>query len=169
MDEFKLAILKHKATGWEEVEAAQVTGHLYALIQMVELPSEQTVPVSARQQTQRTRKPHLKSDPEDDVAPFPRTHERPKEIAMPFTVRTMTADDRHEVAELIYISINHWYQTHGCPADLYRTAHASCNVFFDVYEALDPDCGLVAEHNETGKLMASVSIIPVSTMCRWEL
>ena len=39
LDEFKLAILRHKATGWQEVEAAQVTGHLYALIQMIELPS----------------------------------------------------------------------------------------------------------------------------------
>ncbi len=73
---------------------------------------------------------------------------------MSFTVRSMTADDRHEVAELIYISINHWYQTHGCPP-IFTGGPASCNIFFDVYEALDPDCGLVAEHNETGKLMAS--------------
>ncbi len=73
---------------------------------------------------------------------------------MSFTVRTMTADDRHEVAELICISINHWYQTHGCPP-IFTGGPSSCNVFFDVYESLDPNCGIVAEHRETGRLMAS--------------
>ena len=28
---------------------------------------------------------------------------------MAFRIRTMTEADRHEVADLIYISINHWY------------------------------------------------------------
>lgn len=73
---------------------------------------------------------------------------------MSFTVRTMTSADRHEVSELIYISINHWYQTHGCPA-IFTDGPSSCNIFFDVYETLDPGCGIVAEHDETGKLMAS--------------
>ncbi|MCH2599124.1 MAG: hypothetical protein MKZ94_06870 [Pirellulales bacterium] len=70
LDEFKIAILKHKATGWEEVEAAQVTGHLYALIQMVELPSEQTVPVSAADNKLESEAVAPESDPEDDIAPF---------------------------------------------------------------------------------------------------
>ena len=70
LDEFKIAILKHKATGWEEVEAAQVTGHLYALIQMVELPSEQTVPVSAPDNKLESEAVAPESDPEDDIAPF---------------------------------------------------------------------------------------------------
>ena len=73
---------------------------------------------------------------------------------MPFTVRTMTVADRHDVSELIYISINHWYQTHGCPP-IFTGGPSSCNVFFDVYETLDPGCGIVVEHDETGKLMAS--------------
>ena len=68
LDEFKLAILRHKATGWQEVEAAQVTGHLYALIQMIELPSEQAVvAVNATKANEETG-PEI--DPEDDVAPF---------------------------------------------------------------------------------------------------
>ena len=73
---------------------------------------------------------------------------------MSFTVRTMTQADRHEVSELIYISINYWYQTHGCPP-IFTGGPSSCDIFFDVYETLDPGCGIVAEHNETGKLMAS--------------
>ena len=68
LDEFKLAILRHKATGWQEVEAAQVTGHLYALIQMIELPSEQAVvAVNATKANEETG-PEI--GPEDDVAPF---------------------------------------------------------------------------------------------------
>lgn len=68
LDEFKLAILRHKATGWQEVEAAQVTGHLYALIQMIELPSEQAVvAVNATKANEETG-PEI--DREDDVAPF---------------------------------------------------------------------------------------------------
>ncbi len=68
LDEFKLAILRHKATGWQEVEAAQVTGHLYALIQMIELPSEQAgAAVNATKANEETT---LEIDPEDDVAPF---------------------------------------------------------------------------------------------------
>ena len=68
LDEFKLAILRHKATGWQEVEAAQVTGHLYALIQMVELPSEQAVVAVKAPETKEETAPEI--DPEDDVAPF---------------------------------------------------------------------------------------------------
>ncbi|MBA61737.1 MAG: GNAT family N-acetyltransferase [Planctomycetaceae bacterium] len=73
---------------------------------------------------------------------------------MSFTIRTMTVDDRHEVSELIYISINHWYQTHGCQP-IFTGGPSSCDIFFDVYETLDPGCGVVAEHIETGHLMAS--------------
>ncbi len=66
LDEFKIAILRHKATGWQEVEAAQVTGHLYALIQMIELPSEPTM-VSAEDMGEPAG---VEADPEDDPAPF---------------------------------------------------------------------------------------------------
>ena len=67
LDEFKIAILRHKATGWEEVEAAQVTGHLYALIQMIELPSEHPV-VSTTESSEAEEVSTV--DPEDDIAPF---------------------------------------------------------------------------------------------------
>ena len=68
LDEFKLAILRHKATGWQEVEAAQITGHLYALIQMIELPSEQAVVAVNATKAKEETAPEI--DPENDVAPF---------------------------------------------------------------------------------------------------
>ncbi|MGY8733190.1 MAG: GNAT family N-acetyltransferase, partial [Pirellulales bacterium] len=66
----------------------------------------------------------------------------------------MTIEDRHNVAELIYISINHWYQVHGMPA-IFSGGPSVCNIFFDTYEALDPQCGLVAIDDESGILIGS--------------
>ena len=69
-------------------------------------------------------------------------------------LRAMTATDRAEVAELIYISINHWYQMHGMPA-IFRGGPAVTEVFYDVYAELDPGCAVVAENTRTGRLMGS--------------
>ncbi|MBA61736.1 MAG: hypothetical protein CMJ76_05155 [Planctomycetaceae bacterium] len=63
LDEFKIAILRHKSTGWQEVDAAQVSGHLYALIQMVELPGEKTIVPATTTESQEEAS-------EDDIAPF---------------------------------------------------------------------------------------------------
>lgn len=71
-----------------------------------------------------------------------------------FRLRPMTAADRFEVAELIYISINHWYQLRGMPA-IFRGGPRVTEVFFDTYNALEPGCGVVAENTETGRLMGS--------------
>ena len=73
---------------------------------------------------------------------------------MTFTIRTMTIEDRHTVAELIYISINHWYQVHGMPA-IFSGGPKVCNIFFDTYEALDPQCGIVAIDNDSGIVIGS--------------
>jgi GNAT superfamily N-acetyltransferase len=69
-------------------------------------------------------------------------------------LRPMTPDDRSEVAELIYISINYWYRMHGGPA-IFRGGPQVTEVFYDVYEALDPGCTVVAESPRTGRLMGS--------------
>jgi GNAT superfamily N-acetyltransferase len=69
-------------------------------------------------------------------------------------IRTMTGEDRSEVAELIYLSINHWYAIHGRPP-IFQGGPAATEVFYDVYEALDPGCGIVAENPRTGRLMGS--------------
>ncbi len=69
-------------------------------------------------------------------------------------LREMTSDDRHEVAELIYASINTWYQLRGMP-QIFRGGPQVTEVFYDVYSVVDPGCGIVAEHTETGRLTGS--------------
>lgn len=69
-------------------------------------------------------------------------------------LRPLLPADFDEVAELIYLSTNSWYQQHlghgvvaGRPQD--------CRVFCDVYEVLDPGDGLVVEHSNTGRIVGS--------------
>src|SRR2546425_221976 len=69
-------------------------------------------------------------------------------------VRPMTAEDRSEVAELIYVSVNYWYQTRGRPP-LFSGGPQVTEVFYDVYDALEPGCAIVAEKIRTGRLMGS--------------
>ncbi len=69
-------------------------------------------------------------------------------------LRTMTLQDRSEVAELIYGSINYWYQTHGRPP-LFSGGPQVTEVFYDVYSALEPGFAVVAENPRTGRLMGS--------------
>ncbi len=69
-------------------------------------------------------------------------------------LRPMNEGDRAEVAELIYASINVWYQTHGCPP-IFRGGPSVTEIFYDVYNALTPGCNVVAENPITGRLMGS--------------
>jgi GNAT superfamily N-acetyltransferase len=76
-------------------------------------------------------------------------------------IRKMTKADRVEVSELINFSTNHWYQTHG-HAPVFRGGPAGTAVFFDVYEALDPGCGIVAIH-PNGRVAGSCFYHPRET------
>lgn len=69
-------------------------------------------------------------------------------------LRQMQPEDRSEVADLICVSLNHWYLVRGGTAS-FPDGPAPADVFFDIYEALDPGCGLVAENDRTGRLMGS--------------
>lgn len=71
-----------------------------------------------------------------------------------FTLRPMTDADRSEVADLIYGSINVWYNRHGMP-DIFRGGPQVTEIFYDVYNSLTPGCSVVAENNRTGRLMGS--------------
>jgi GNAT superfamily N-acetyltransferase len=66
----------------------------------------------------------------------------------------MTPADRHEVADLIYASINTWYRQRGMP-QIFHGGPAVTDVFYQVYHALEPGCCVVAEHPDTGRLMGS--------------
>jgi GNAT superfamily N-acetyltransferase len=74
----------------------------------------------------------------------------------------MTVDDRAEVAELICDSTNHWYRKHR-GFEVFPGGAATTAVYFDVYRALDPDCGVVAEDGENGRLMGSCFVHPRET------
>ena len=69
-------------------------------------------------------------------------------------LREMTSDDRHEVGELIYASINTWYQLRGMQ-QIFRGGPQVTEIFYDVYGVVDPGCGIVAENTETGRLTGS--------------
>jgi GNAT superfamily N-acetyltransferase len=74
-------------------------------------------------------------------------------------VRTMQAEDRHEVADLIYASVNTWYRLRGMP-QIFHGGPKVAEVFYDVYNAIEPGCGIVAEHVETRRLMGSCFFHP---------
>jgi GNAT superfamily N-acetyltransferase len=76
-------------------------------------------------------------------------------------LRPMAGDDRSEIADLICVSTNYWYRVHG-GSDIFSGPDATA-VFFDVYQALDPGCGVVAENREGGRLMGSCFVHPRET------
>ena len=72
----------------------------------------------------------------------------------PFCLRAATAADRSEVAELVCVSTNYWYQRRGA-SRVFQSGPESTDIFWQVYEALDPGCCVVAENPQTGRLMGS--------------
>lgn len=80
---------------------------------------------------------------------------------MTYRIRPMEPADREEVAELICVSTNVWYQTHGRPM-IFPGGPAATEVFFDVYQALDPGRGLVAVA-PSGRLAGSCFVHPRPT------
>lgn len=79
-------------------------------------------------------------------------------------LRPMTEADRAEVAELIYVSINMWYQTHGS-SPIFRGGPAVTDVFFEVYNDLTPGCSVVAVNTENGRIMGSCFYHPRPRHC----
>lgn len=77
-------------------------------------------------------------------------------------LRKMEASDRWEVAELICVSTNYWYQRRGLPP-IFPGGPETSVVFFDVYQALDPECGLLAVNPATGRIMGSCFFHPRPT------
>jgi GNAT superfamily N-acetyltransferase len=79
-----------------------------------------------------------------------------------FSLRTMEKSDWPEVASLIYLSTNHWYETkQGHSA--FSGGPQVCLLFCQVYEDLDPGCCLIAVHDETKMIMGSCFYHPRET------
>jgi GNAT superfamily N-acetyltransferase len=79
-----------------------------------------------------------------------------------FHLRPMTPADRIAVADLIHLSTNYWYRTHR-GFEVFPGGRADTAVYFDVYQALDPGCGVVAEDAQSGRLMGSCFVHPRET------
>jgi len=77
-------------------------------------------------------------------------------------LRPMEPRDRIEIAELICVSTNYWYQSRGA-GPIFAGGPESTVLFFDVYEALDPGCGVVAENPANGRIMGSCFFHPRET------
>lgn len=77
-------------------------------------------------------------------------------------LRPMEKADWPEVADLIAVSTNNWYEKHGMAA-IFPKASAATMLFCEVYEALDPGCCILATHPETGLIMGSCFYHPRET------
>lgn len=84
---------------------------------------------------------------------------KPKTI---FELRPMERPDWSEVAELIYLSTNTWYEINRGHS-IFTGGPEVCRLFCEVYEDLDPGCGLVAQHLETGRIIGSCFFHPRET------
>ena len=69
-------------------------------------------------------------------------------------LRIAGPDDRDELAELICVSTNFWYQKRG-GGPIFPHGPESTAIYVDVYEDLDPGCCVVAENPNNGRLMGS--------------
>lgn len=79
-----------------------------------------------------------------------------------FKLRPMKAADFDAVAELIFLSTNAWYRERlGHP--VFQCRPEDCRIFCEVYDDLDPDCGLVIENSATGMVAGSCFFHPRET------
>lgn len=78
------------------------------------------------------------------------------------TLRVLRPGEWPEVADLIHLSTNHWYQASG-KAAIFGGDPSACELFPRVYEALDPGCCIVAVSDRTGHLIGSCFYHPRPT------
>ena len=81
---------------------------------------------------------------------------------MKTVLRTANPSDRDGIAELISQSFNSWYEAHGHAA-MFPDGAAGADIFFEVYNALEPGNVVVAEDEATGQLAGSCFFHPRPT------
>ncbi len=79
-----------------------------------------------------------------------------------FALRAMEPADWPEVAELIYLSTNTWYQVNRGHS-IFQGGPEVCELFCHVYHQLEPGCGIVAQHRRTGRIAGSCFFHPRET------
>lgn len=77
-------------------------------------------------------------------------------------LRHMQRDDWAEVADLIMVSTNTWYQTHHKDR-IFQRSPADVQLFCRVYEALDPGRCILAVSQDTGRIAGSCFYHPRPT------
>ena len=77
-------------------------------------------------------------------------------------LRQMERSDWPEVADLIHVSTNYWYQRGGKPP-IFTCRSVDTQLFCKVYEDLDPGCCILAESESTGRLAGSCFYHPRPT------
>src|SRR5882757_9127607 len=78
------------------------------------------------------------------------------------TLRPLRQDEWPAVAHLIHTSTNAWYRKNR-GFDIFTAAPEACLLFPQTYEALDPNCCIVAEETSTRRLMGSCFYHPRET------
>jgi len=68
-------------------------------------------------------------------------------------LRPILESDKSEYAELLYHSFNVWYRQHGREDDYFKGGPQDTEIFYDVYNDLDPGCCIVAVDKDTKRLM----------------
>lgn len=81
---------------------------------------------------------------------------------MSFLIRNMTIQDREEISKLIYYSTNQYYESIGRDP-IFPGDDLSASIFFDVYQKLDPNLGLVAVDEKTNVIIGSCFVHPRET------
>jgi GNAT superfamily N-acetyltransferase len=71
-----------------------------------------------------------------------------------YAIREMRSDDRLDVAELICLSTNSWYQTHGREL-IFNGGPQTTELYYDVYHQLEGSSGIVAEDARTSRVIGS--------------
>ena len=71
-----------------------------------------------------------------------------------FQLRNMIADDRDEVARLIFHGTNQYYLSIG-REPIFRDDELAPGVMFDIYEQIDPGEGIVAVDDSNGRIIGS--------------
>src|SRR4051812_40691421 len=78
-------------------------------------------------------------------------------------LRPMRFDEFDAVAEVVHASTNAWYKANR-GFEVFTAGVASCRLFPETYEALDPGCCVVAEDRDRpGRLMGSCFYHPRET------
>jgi len=77
-------------------------------------------------------------------------------------LRPLRPDEHDAAAALICASTNAWYQRNR-GFEIFTAGPASCRLFPDVYESLDPGCCVVAEDPDSHRLMGSCFYHPRDT------